>query len=109
MLHCFIAPTHFINDPEIGGRSDFLLALSHLVDQHATNEYAQAAIEFKKTGKQVFLDNGLFENHVPEAIESLVHKAMLIKADVVFAPDHLYDNEKTKEAFDEFYRVAKEM
>lgn len=109
MLHCFITPTHYVNDPEIGGQSDFLLALSHLIDQHATNEYAQAIFEFKKSGKPVFLDNGLFENHVPEAVESLIHKAMLIGADYVFAPDHLYKREETQKAFDEFYEISKEM
>lgn len=47
--HCFICPTAFINDPYIGGRSDFLLALSHLIDDEATNEYAQAVKQFKAT------------------------------------------------------------
>lgn len=49
ILHSFICPTAFINDPYIGGRSDFLLALSHLIDDEATNEYAQAVKQFKAT------------------------------------------------------------
>lgn len=104
--HCFICPTAFINDPYIGGRSDFLLALSHLIDDEATNEYAQAVKQFKTTWKQVILDNGLFENHSPEGSESLVQKAMKIGADIVFAPDFLYQREATVKAFDEFFEIS---
>jgi len=41
------------------------------------------------------LDNGLFENHIPEPIESLVEKALKIGATTFFAPDMLYDSKGT--------------
>lgn len=109
MKHCIITPTKYINDPKIGGQSDFFLALSHLLDEGCSNEYAQEIRKFQATGKQVYLDNGLFENHTPEAPESLIKKAILLGADYVFAPDHLFDNEKTQTAFVEFSKMAREL
>jgi len=105
MKHCFITPTKFINDPEIGGQSDFLLALSHLMNETMDNAYVDALREFSKT-KPVILDNGLFENGVPESGEELLFKAIDIGASYVFAPDYLYEAEATRQAFEDFADLA---
>lgn len=87
-----ICPTKFIS--EFGSQSDFILALSHLIDSDEVNEYEK---QIKMTGLQIILDNGLFENHVPEEADSLIGKAMSIGATHFFAPDKLYDTKGTAE------------
>lgn len=108
MLHSFIVPTHYINDPEIGWQSDFLLALSHLIDTDFANEYSQEVLKFKKSGKPIYLDNGLFENNTAESWQSLIDKALRMGADLVFAPDSLDWAKATRENFETFYRESKE-
>ena len=49
------------------------------------------------TGLPIYLDNGLFENKEAESINTLVKKAVRIGAELVFAPDVLYDVSKTRE------------
>ncbi len=86
----FISPTKYIRT--LGAQSDFTLALSHLIDRHESNEYERAILDI---GLPIVLDNGLFENHSPEGIDSVLDKALRIKATHFFAPDYLYDAEKT--------------
>jgi hypothetical protein len=106
MKHCIITPTKYINDPDIGGRSDFLLALSHLIDIDCQNEYSQAVLEFWKT-KPIYLDNWLFENHVPENFNTLIDKWIKIWAEYVFAPDVLYNNKETQKELIRFTEEVK--
>lgn len=94
----FITPTAYIK--EFGSQSDFILALSHLIDLEVENEYEKA---IKETGLPIILDNGLFENKVPEAIETLILKAKKIGAHTAFCPDHLYDEVKTKAEIETAY------
>ena len=100
--HCIITPTKFINDPLVGWRSDFILALSHLLDVECTNKYAQA---LRSSWKDIYLDNGTFENGVPEDHNSLLRKAKLIDAKYVFASDYLYDDERSKEALERMAQI----
>lgn len=105
----FITPTSHIK--EFGSQSDFILALSHLINH---SEMSNAAMptnpEYEKeiiaTGLPILLDNGLFENGIPELIDSLIDKAIKIKAFGFFAPDYLYNSEKTKE---QLYRAFDKM
>lgn len=93
MKIAFIAPTNLIKDY----CGDFNLALSHLIESRgAKNAYTKAIIA---TGKPIILDNGLFENGKPEAIESLFKKANKIGAKTVFCPDTLFDRKATETAF----------
>lgn len=96
----FITPTSQIK--EFGSQSDFILALSHLIDLEKENDYEKA---IKETGLEILCDNGLFENHVPEPIDSLLDKAIRIRAFGFFAPDHLYNPIKTKQEIDKAYEV----
>lgn len=107
MKHCIITPTKFINDPLIWKQSDFLLVLSHLLDNDCSNEYAQEVEKFRKSWKKLYLDNWLFENWSPESPVSLLRKAEKIQATYVFAPDHLYDREQTQEAAIVFEAIRK--
>lgn len=109
MKHCFITPTKFINHPEIGSKSDFILVLSHLLDEKCNNEYAQEVIKFRESWKEIYLDNWLFENDEPENPTSLLLKAELIWATYVFAPDFLYDRIATEKAFNEFLSLRNEL
>ncbi len=87
----FITPTKYIN--EFGNQGDFILALSHLMDYEETNDYEKAV---KNTKLPVILDNGLFENHKAEGIETLIEKAKMINAHTFFAPDVLYNSKETQ-------------
>lgn len=97
--HALIVPTKYINDASIGWKTDFILWLSHLLDLDCENEYAKA---IKKSWKELYLDNGLFENSVPENTSTLLRKAELMKAKYVFSPDILYDAWATRNQFEQF-------
>jgi len=53
------------------------------------------------------LDNGLFENEVAESPMEIITKAFLVKADVVIAPDVLYDGEATIKAAKQFIKEVR--
>lgn len=93
MRLAFITPTKWIN--QFGKQGDFQLGLAHLMDRVKINDYERA---LRDTKQEIILDNSLFENHVPEGIDSLLQKALRIKATHFFAPDFLYSAEKTKAA-----------
>lgn len=100
MKLAFITPTKFI--PKFGNQGDFHLALSHLIDPEVPNEYET---NLMASGLPIILDNGTFENGVPEEGETLYKKAFRLKATHVFAPDYLFDREKTQHALHEFIRI----
>lgn len=91
----FICPTAFIE--KYGTKGEFTLALSHLLNREEENDYERT---IKKIGLPIVCDNGLFENGVPEGIDSLITKALRIKARLFFAPDHLYNAVETRKAFE---------
>jgi hypothetical protein len=91
----FITPTVYIN--KFGSQGDFQLGLSHLLNNECDNDYAQA---LKNTKQKIVLDNGTFEKGNPEGIGSLLQKAGKIGASVVFAPDYLYNAQKTRFTLD---------
>lgn len=91
----FITPTAYILEYQTQG--DFILALSHLMDREKENEYERA---IKASGLEIILDNGLFENHFPEGIDSLITKAERIGATIFFAPDSLYNKEETQRSLE---------
>lgn len=99
----FIVPIKYIRS--FGVKGDFTLALSHLIDLKKENEYEKA---IKEISLPIWLDNGLFENHSPEELNSLLDKAKKIKATTVFSPDYLYDSKRTKAQIDETYNLMKE-
>lgn len=94
-----ICPTAYLE--EFGSQGDFTLALAHLLDKDSVNEYEQ---EITALGLPIYLDNGLFELHIPEPLESLVDKAVRIGATHFFAPDRLYDTQGT---YDELNRTVR--
>lgn len=95
MLLSFITPIDYIE--EFGSQGDFILALSHLLPSSTKNSQNSVAYEqaILKTGLPIYLDNGCFENHFPEAIDTLIEKAIKLKAELFFAPDALYDRKRT--------------
>jgi hypothetical protein len=103
MQFSFIVPTKHINS--LGIKSDFILALSHLIDLEKENEYEK---NIKATKLLVMLDNGVFERHKPEALDALIDKAVKIRAFVFYSPDYLYDARKTEEQIDITYEKMKE-
>lgn len=88
-----ITPTAFIKSHQ--GQGDFVLGLSHLMRLDQTTAYEKA---IRSTKLPIILDNGLFENHTPEPLDSLIKKAVKIGATHFFAPDTLYDTKATGEA-----------
>lgn len=100
----FITPTKYIKDFQ--GQGDFVLALSHLMDKDCKNEYCQA---IKSLKKPIWLDNGAFETGTPEGIDSLLHKAKVIKAQLVFIPDFFYDAKQTSKAIDIYFYIKNKL
>ena len=98
----FIVPVKYIK--EYGDRSDFILALPHLIDKEKETEYEKA---IKETGLPIWLDNGAFENKYPEGIDNLLIKAKKINAELIFSPDFWEDKTGTKRAFENFLYIAK--
>ena len=96
----FIAPTKHVK--EFSGQGDFILALAHLIDEEAVNEYSQA---IRATGLPVILDNSLFENHQAVGILELLNKAQRIGAHTVFVPDVLYKTKETAAELDHAIEV----
>lgn len=86
--------------------SDFILALSHLIDLNKENDYERA---IKATKLPIILDNGVFENTHPESIQSLVDKALKINAESIFAPDILYNRIDNEAAFENTYSYLDEI
>lgn len=101
----FIVPTAYLE--QFAKQGDFYLALAHLIDDNGENEYARFHRREAEQGRRVILDNGLFEGaQVPP--ESLLRRARAIKAQVVCAPDVLYDSKGTIKAFKEFIRLKQD-
>ena len=101
----FITPTTYLE--RYAALGDFHLALAHLIDDEGKNEYTRFYRLQSEQGKRVYLDNGLFEgNQVPT--EDLLHRATLIQAHTVCAPDVLYDSSGTIKAFKEFVRAKQD-
>lgn len=90
----FIAPTALI--PEFGNQGDFHLALSHLLPHPSEGILTAYEQNLKESKKPIILDNGLFENGVPEDMDSLVEKAKHIGAEIVFTPDVLFNRAETE-------------
>jgi len=103
MKLAFIAPTKYVR--EFSSQGDFQLGLAHLLDRHSSNEYEKALLD---TNQDIILDNSLFENHHPEDIDSLLAKALRIKAKSFFAPDYLYDAEKTLNSIENTIYIVKQ-
>lgn len=98
----FITPTKHIK--KYGTQGDFILALSHLMRLDKVTEYER---EIKKSGLPIILDNGLYENHVPEPLHNLIRKAIKVRATHFFAPDILYNKQETWKSYQETLKVWK--
>ncbi len=104
MKQAIITPTKYVE--EFGSQGDFILALSHLMDSESINEYEKAIYDTKLP---IILDNGLFENHEPEGIHSLLEKAICLNATHFFAPDKLYDREGTRKELTRAINLVKRL
>ena len=94
----FITPTAYLE--EFASQGDIHLILAHLVGDNDYTRY------YAKEDKLKILDNGLFEGEqVPT--EELLEKAALVNADVVVAPDILFNCDATLEEFDKFKEAVK--
>lgn len=105
MKLAFITPTAYLE--KFSKQGDFYLALAHLIDDNRENEYTRFHRREAERGKRVILDNGLFEGAQVEP-EALIRRARLIKAQVVCAPDVLYDSKGTIKAFKQFIKLKEE-
>lgn len=95
MRICVITPTPDLDRFATQGNAH--LMLTHLIEPG--NDY----VKFYSGRKELkILDNGLFEHGVAAPISEIITKAQLVDADVVIAPDVLFDPEgtlKNAEAF----------
>jgi len=90
MKFSFITPTAYLQ--EFQGRWDFILALSHLISLEKENDYEKA---IKATWLPVWMDNWCFETWKPEIWEVLIKKARKLKAEVIIAPDFMFEWKRT--------------
>lgn len=96
----FITPTRYIKG--FGDQSDFILALSHLIQLDKVNAYEANIVA---TRLPIILDNGLFENHKPEKVTQVIMKAVKIGAQYFFAPDELYKPIETQQGLEQAISV----
>jgi len=89
-----ITPTVYLD--KFASQGDIHLILSHLIGENTYTEY------YRKQKKLKIMDNGLFENHVAEPTTVLLKKAEIVGADVIVAPDVLYDCDATLAELDKF-------
>lgn len=101
----FITPTIYLD--KFSKQGNIYLALAHLIDDNGENEYTSFHRREAKRGERVILDNGLFEGSQVPA-EALIHRAKLIGAQVVCAPDVLYDSRATIKEFKNFIKLKHE-
>lgn len=88
MRTCIIAPVPDLDRFATQGGAH--LMLTHLIE--SGNDY----VKFYSGRRELkILDNGLFENHVAAPTSEIISKAQLVDADVVIAPDVLFDPEGT--------------
>lgn len=101
----YIAPTSHLDT--ISAKGGILLALAHLIDDEGKNKYARFHRRKADQGYRVILDNGLFEGAQVDT-PALLHRAGLIKAQAVCAPDVLYNSAETIKAFKQFIRAKQD-
>lgn len=106
MKLAFITPTAYLN--KYAKQGDFYLALAHLIDDDGKNEYARFHRREAQQGKRVILDNGLFEG-AQVSTDQLLRRAEVIGAQVVCAPDVLFDSKGTIKAFKQFIKDKQEL
>lgn len=100
MKICVICPEPHLAD--FGSLGDAHLLLCHLVGSN--NKYT----EFYKSRKELkLLDNGLFEFHKAAPTPEILAKARVVGADVVIAPDVLYNPLETVKNAEQFMREVK--
>ncbi len=99
----FITPTAYIK--KYGSQGDFILALAHLIDLEKENEYEKI---IKRTKLPIMLDNSCFEKDSAESIDTLIKKAVRVKAEVFFSPDVMFDSVKTKKELKKTIKRVKE-
>lgn len=108
MRVAFIAPTSL--QMRFGALGDFNLVLSHLLGQNKPTTYESV---IARSTLPTIMDNGLFENKEPEALEGLLHKALRMKSEYVVCPDILFNREATEEMIekthDELVSLQKEL
>lgn len=102
----FITPTSYLD--KFSKQGDIYLALAHLVDDNGDNEYSRFHRREARKGKRVILDNGLFEGSQVEP-EALIHRAGVVGASTVCAPDVLYDSKGTIKEFKKFIKLKHEV
>lgn len=84
MKICVICPSPDLE--KFATKGDAHLLLTHLISpDNAYTRFYMGRKELK------ILDNGLFEHHVAAPTSEILQKAQLVRADVVIAPDVLYD------------------
>jgi len=89
---------------EFNQYQDFIFALPHLIDLREENEYEKA---IKESEKEIWLDNGAYENKNPEGIDSLLTKAKKIGASLIFSPDSWNNTKETKFSLKIFQELKK--
>ena len=84
--------------------SDYIFAIAPMLK---IPEYAEAVREAQKEGKDLYIDNGVYEGQLM-ATEEYLELCLGWKPKVVVAPDVLGDDKKTLELSRKFFRLLNE-
>ena len=95
-----IVPQNFLHLTE---QSDFHMALAHLIGKEGYEEYT-SFFKNRKEGSFCILDNGVIEGN-PMDIETIIERAMTIKADEIVLPDAYKDVTKIIRLVDNAIKV----
>lgn len=105
MQLAYIAPTAYLD--KISAKGGILLALAHLIDDAGKNDYTKFHRRKAQEGHRIICDNGLFEGAQVDT-DTLLHRAGLIGAHVVCAPDVLYNSSETIKSFKRFIKAKQD-
>lgn len=98
---CHVVPANHLELSELG---DFDFCLAHIALKNET--YKQFFIERAKEGRDVYLDNGVWELGHPLDPDIMIELSVEIQPTYVYAPDYMNDAVKTVQAAYKFGEQA---
>ena len=96
-----VAPQDHLELCDLG---DFDFCLAHLVLKNP--EYKKFFIERIKQGREVYLDNGVWETGYPLDSDIMIDLSIEMKPTYVYAPDYMGDKNKTLDSIVQFGEKA---
>jgi len=93
-----------VNHLELSELGDFDFCLAHIALQNG--DYKQFFIDRARQGRDVYLDNGVWERGEPLDMRTMIELAVEIQPAYVYAPDYMNDMARTVAAAQQFGGLA---